>query len=91
MSNRHFSSFSRIFYRQTKGQALSGSKLFAKVISRKQMTALAGKLLNKRIFLNFGKYSKILKNLLFLYSNKMLVFQGWNSQNACQISKQGRS
>ena len=32
-----------------------------------------------------GICSKILKNFLFLLTNKMLaIMQGWNSQNACQ-------
>ena len=40
--------------------------------------------------ITYGKCSKISNTFLFLFSNKMLVLQGKNSQNACQNSKQGR-
>ena len=38
-----------------------------------------------------GKWSKISNTFLFLFFNKNVGFQGWNSQNACQNSQQRRT
>ena len=42
-------------------------------------------------FLTDGKCSKILNTFLFLFLKKFVCYKGWNSQNACQNSKQGRA
>ena len=43
------------------------------------------------IYLMYGKCSKISNTFLFLFSNKMLDFQDWHSQNACQSNKQRKT
>ena len=42
------------------------------------------------LLLTYGKCSKILNTFIVAVTEKNVGYQGWNSQNAFQNSKQGR-
>ena len=71
---------------------------FVSYFQDEQTSLLINRLSNRKVnmvqYMRFcyGKCSKILNTFLFLFSKKLFVisYHGWNSQNACGNSKQGR-
>ena len=80
-SQQEFSQFTRIMIASLQNPSLP----FLHFIS----TQFSQNIWTRHNYLLYGKYYKISNAFLFLFT-KNTGYQGWNSQNACQKSKQGR-